>query len=356
MAACIRATPEDFQVDEIPLFEPCGEGAHTFLRIEKRSRTTEEVARSLAQIARVKPRDVGYAGRKDRVAVTTQWFSVPGLEPASGRALDLPGVRVLDAVPHRHKLRTGQLRGNRFRIAVRDAGPQQCADAARRFAELAAGGMPNRYGPQRFGRDGANAERAVALLAGRRPAGERIDRRQARFLVSALQAAVFNDVLAARPLPLGTLEAGDVAVLHASGGQFVVEDPAEEQPRADAGEISPTGPIFGLRVIQPTGAPAERERTALHARGLDLATLRAPAGVRLRGARRALRVWPMRAHFAPLAPRADGEIDGFRLEFELPAGSYATVLVEEVLREVPQSGPVARLDASSRRCSDDDLG
>jgi hypothetical protein len=229
----LRSEPEDFRVDEIPLYPPAGEGDHTFLCVEKRLRTTEDVARALARFAGVKPRDVGYAGRKDRVAVATQWFSVPGLDPARARDMSLPGVKLLDAARHPHKLRTGQLRGNRFRIVVRDADERLCAAAAERLERLRRFGMPNRFGAQRFGRDGGNVQRAQRLLRGEAPAA---DHRSARFLISALQAAVFNAVLAARDTPLDALQWGDVAMIHVSGGCFVVEDPAREAPRAAAFE------------------------------------------------------------------------------------------------------------------------
>jgi tRNA pseudouridine13 synthase len=316
----LRAEPEDFRVDEIPLYAPTGQGAHTFVRVEKRLRNTEELARDLARAAGAPPRDVGYAGRKDRRAVTTQWLSVPGLDPERALRLDLPGARVLEAARHPHKLRTGQLRGNRFEIVARGVDAEAAASAAARLEVLCARGMPNRFGAQRFGREGDNAQRALRVLRGERQGG---GRRAARFLLSALQAAVFNAVLARRPLPLQVLERGDIAVRHASGGLFLVEDPAAEAPRADAFEISPTGPIFGTRVRGPAGAVAERERAVLAAHGLDPERLRAPPGIRLRGARRALRVCPEQASL-----RHDG--DRLRVSFVLPPGSFASVLLEEL--------------------------
>jgi tRNA pseudouridine13 synthase len=317
----LRSRPEDFRVDEIPLYPPTGEGDHTFLCVEKRLRTTEEVARALARYAAARARDVGYAGRKDRDAVTTQWFSVPGLDPERARDFALPGVRVIEAARHPHKLRTGQLRGNRFRIAVRDADAEVCAAAAERLEQLLRRGMPNRFGVQRFGRDGANAERAQRLLRGETRAG---DRRSARFLLSALQAAVFNAVLAARETPLDELEPGDVAMVHASGGCFVVEDLAREAPRAAAFEISATGPIFGTRVLAPRAAAAERERALFEQFGVSPETLRVPRGITLRGARRALRVRPGEAALEAIDA-------GLVLRCSLPPGSYATVLLEELL-------------------------
>jgi len=332
----IRVEPEDFAVDELPLYPPAGEGAHTFVRIEKRGRDTEEVARALARAAGAAPRDVGYAGRKDRHAVTRQWLSVPGLDPEQALALELPGVRVLEAVRHPHKLRTGQLRGNAFAIAVREVDAAAAARAEARLAELVRLGLPNRFGSQRFGREGDNAARGRAVLTGTlRPR----DRRAARFLVSALQAEVFNEALARRSAPLDTVEAGDVAQVVASGGLFLVEDLAREAPRAARFEISATGPIFGTgaRSPEPAGAPAARERAALAAFGVDEELLRrTPPGLRVRGARRALR--------APVADAACEHAGGvLRLRFALPAGSYATVLLEELVGACDE-GP-ARADA-----------
>jgi tRNA pseudouridine13 synthase len=315
----LRATPEDFRVDEVALYPPGGEGAHTFVRVEKRLRTTEEVARDLARAAGVRSGDVGYAGRKDRAAVTTQWFSVPALDPEAALALRLAGARVLEAARHPHKLRTGHLRANRFALRVRGAGPEAVELARRRLEQATAKGVPNRFGAQRFGRHGDNAERARQLFAG----SLRLrDRREARFLVSAWQAEVFNAVLAARPLPLDVLEAGDLAMRHDSGAVFAVEDPERERERAERFEISPTGPVFGPRMTWPGGAVAQREREAMEAHGVDPDGLRVP-GVRARGARRSLRMRPEEAELA-------GDGADALLRFALPAGSFASVLVEEL--------------------------
>ena len=317
----LRSEPEDFRVDEIPLYAPSGEGGHTFVLVEKRLRTTEEVARGLARAGGLRAAEVGYAGRKDRVAVTTQWFSVQGLALEAALSLELPGVRVIEAHRHPHKLRTGQLRGNRFEIVVREIDPELQRAAALRFERLRREGMPNRFGSQRFGWDGGNVEQAQRLLRGEKIGA---DRRHARFLLSALQAAVFNAVLSERPLPLAALEAGDVAMLHVSGGLFRVEDVEREAPRAAAFEISATGPIFGTRVLAPTGAAADRERAVFAAFGVDPEELRPPPGIRLRGGRRALRV-------RLEAAEAVAEGDTLRLCFTLPAGSYASVALEELL-------------------------
>ena len=320
-APLVRSSPEDFVVEEIPLYEPSGQGAHTFVWVEKRLQTTEQVARDLARLAGVPARDVGYAGRKDRVAVTRQWFSLPGLDPARALDLELAGARVIRAESHPHKLRTGHLKGNRFEIVLREVDGGALARARAAMEEIFREGLPNRFGAQRFGRAGSNVEAARRLLRGE-PA--RVDRRSARFLISALQAAVFNEVLCRRPLPLSRVERGDVARRVDSGGLFVVEDEAIENDRAARFEISATGPIFGLRVTLPQGAVAEREAAALEALGLPpLGELRPPRGIRLRGARR-----PVRVPLAELDMKPDG--DRLELRFELPAGSYASVALEEL--------------------------
>ncbi len=317
----IGPTPEDFVVDEIPLYRPSGEGEHTFVRVEKRLRNSEEVRRELARLAGVRPVEVGYAGRKDRIAIARQWFSVPRLDPERALTLECEGFKVLEAVRHPHKLRTGQLRGNRFELMLRDLSEPERVTPV--LAEMVSRGMSNRFGAQRFGSDAGNAARARALLDGAPLAGSRS---QARFLISALQAEVFNAVLAARRLPLDRLETGDVAWLHASGASFLVEDAAREAPRAAAFEISASGPIFGSRTLEPRAAPLERERAVYRELGIPSAEmLRLPRGVRLRGARRPLRVRPEAASSELVGEGA------VRLSFALPPGSYATVLVEELL-------------------------
>ncbi len=321
----LRVFPEDFKVEEIPAYRPSGEGGHLFLQIEKKGRTTDQVAAALARAAGRAPRDIGYAGRKDRNAVTSQWFSLEGVTPESAMAFDLPGAEVLEAIPHPHKLRTGHLSGNRFQLVVRDVSDALAEEARTRFSRILESGMPNRYGNQRYGPESRNIQRGVAILSGERSPR---DRRAARFEVSAVQSAVFDLVLRDRPLALDCLEKGDVARVEASGGVFVVEDPEVESERAARFEISPTGPIFGTKVIEPEGEPAERERAAHQALGLPLpGALRAPRGIRLRGTRRPLRVRPTEAHFDR------GPDQTIQVDFVLPPGSYATTLIQELVGE-----------------------
>lgn len=314
-------------VVEEPLYAPTGEGDHTFLFVEKRGRTTEQVARALARSAGVAPRDVGYAGRKDRHAVTRQWFSLPALDPERARAFEIADIEILEAHRHPHKLKTGHLRGNRFDIALRSQQPVDLEPLRLRAEAMVGRGMPNRFGSQRFGRDGDNAEQARALLAGGRPPR---DKRAARFLISALQSEVFNAVLAERIDAIDGVRVGDLARVEESGGLFWVEDLERESPRAAAFEISATGPIFGTRMRAPVAEVAELERAVFDRFGLpDLAELSLPRGIRARGTRRPLRVRPEGLEVEALL---DG--DGLRLRCVLPPGAYVTVLMEELVGAV----------------------
>lgn len=317
----IRAHPEDFVVEEIPLYPHLGYGSHTYLLVEKRLCTTEAVARALARAAGVGPREVGFAGRKDRVAVTRQWFSVPHLDPGRARALELTDARVIRAVRHPEKLRIGQLLGNRFQLVVREVDEEAGRRAQEILRRLVRRGMPNRFGHQRFGRDGGNVERGAEILRRQRLGG---DRRPALLMLSALQSAVFNRVLERRAATLDQLLPGDLAIVHATESLLLIDDPAAAAERLAAFEISPTGPMFGTKMRRPQGEVAALENEVMAELDLPpLERLTVPRGVRLHGGRRSLRVQPREVH----SELVDGTL---HLELELPAGSYATVLVEEL--------------------------
>lgn len=317
----IRTRPEDFVVVEEPLYPASGVGAHLFVEIEKRGRTTEQVARDLARGCGVSPRDVGYAGRKDRHAVTRQWFSLPDVEPSRAMELELVNARVLSASRHEHKLKTGHLHGNRFEIVVVSDLPVDLPALEARARELVRRGMPNRYGEQRFGRSGDNAEAARKLFRGKSVRG---DLRAARFLVSALQAEVFNAVLAERIESYDDVALGDLARVEASGGLFWVDDLERERPRARDFEISATGPIFGTKVREPRGEVADLEAKVFERHGIPPASeLALPRGLRAHGTRRPLRVQPRDLVLTPLV-----EGHGFRLACGLPPGAYVTILLE----------------------------
>lgn len=365
----MRSRPEDFVVVEQPLYAPSGTGKHTFVYVEKRGRTTEQLAGDLARAAGVAPREVGYAGRKDRHAVTRQWLSLPGVDPEDALQLELTDARVLEAARHEHKLKTGHLRGNRFEIILRRESLAERADRADerpsedgeeiemlrvRARDLMQRGLPNRYGEQRFGREGDNVEQARRMLeSGRAPR----DRRAARFLLSALQSEVFNAVLSEREDGFDTVELGDLARVEQSGGLFWVDDLERDQERAARFEISATGPIFGTRMRAPTGEVAALEQRVYERFGLpapDALTL--PRGLRARGSRRPLRVRPEALELEWLEAGSGSETEtlpALRVCCGLPAGAYLTVLLEWLVGETrnARGRPRADVDPEAARVS-----
>ena len=324
----LRDTDADFEVDEEPAYLPAGHGDHVFARVEKRGLTTPMAVERIASALGVAPRDVGVAGMKDRHAITRQWLSLPPpVAPEAVRALDLPDLAILEVARHPHKLRTGHVRANRFRLAVRRAAPDGAARARAILDALAAPpGAPNWYGEQRFGRDGDNAARGRAIVLGEAPPPR--DRRMARLLVSALQSELFNAWLAARLTDglYAQVLAGDV--LHKTGGgMFTCEDPAVDGARLLAGELQLTGPMFGDRMRRPPdGSPAAaREAQLLAASGLApdaFARVRALA----EGTRRDAAIAITDPHVADLGDAA------YQVTFTLPGGAYATAVMREVLK------------------------
>lgn len=321
IAGRIKLHPEDFEVEEVPAYTPTGEGEHLYLWVEKRSMGTDYFHRQIARRLGIGNEDVGTAGLKDRHAVTRQWVSVPaGCEPALGQ-LDGDGIRVLSVSRHTNKLKTGHLRGNRFRILVRQVDPAAGERLPPLLDRLRHQGLPNFYGPQRFGRDGETLTIGLELLHG---GGRRVGHFLRRFALSAVQSAVFNHHLATRMADglLHRVLAGDVMAKWPFGGMFVAEDFEREQARMDAREIVPTGPIFGRKMFAPAGEQAAREQASLAEAGLKVEAFHG-FGKLLSGTRRYTLV-----HIDDLT--AAVEPDGVRLAFTLPAGSYATVLLREL--------------------------
>jgi tRNA pseudouridine13 synthase len=321
----LKASPEDFRVDEIPAYPPCGEGPHLWLQVEKRGRTTRDVVREAARLLGVPERDAGVAGLKDRHAVTVQWLSFPVARSPDPSTLGGDGWRVVAASRHGNKLRTGHSRGNRFGIVVRGGD----LAAARAAAEaLSARGLPNFFGAQRFGADGDNADLGRAILRGSTdPATRRAsrDRFLRRLALSAWQSLLFNRWLSERMGDglLARALAGDAMKKLDSGGVFACEDPAADQPRVERFEISPAGPMFG-HALRPAGGEAgEREARVLLADGISPADL-ARGGGETEGTRRAARL--------PVTVALEEVPGGYRAVFDLPRGSYATVVMGELTK------------------------
>lgn len=333
--------PDTFIVEEIPAYLPAGEGEHAYLWIEKQNLTTLEAVNRLARVLGVDGRDVGYAGMKDRHATTRQWLSVLGVDTARAQSAAVDGVRILGASRHINKLRVGHLHGNRFEVALGDLAEGEGETIATKLCELAEQGVPNRYGHQRFGAAGDNLALGLAVLRGTR---RESDGRRRKLLLSAVQSAVFNRVLELRAGQGGLLRVrgGDILQKAASGGQFICADVATDQARVDAGEVVPTGPLPGSHVRSPEpGSPArELEDRALADLGIEPLEL-GQVGRSLPGARR-----PVVVKVTLGEPAVTVEPGGLRLRFSLPAGSYATVVLEALgVRGDRRDEPVLGSDA-----------
>ncbi len=328
VGGALKRAPEDFEVEEIPAYEPCGTGDHLFLWIEKRDVAAEDLIRHIALTLGVPNEQLGMAGLKDRHALTRQFVSVPCSARLAIGKIDTPEIRVHSVTPHTNKLRTGHLRGNRFRLVVRDVVAEAVARAEAIRQAIAGAGFPNFFGTQRFGRDGETAKLGRQLLRGEVQAlpGHRAHQRFLRKLaLSAAQALVFNRYLARRMHDrlLHTVLDGDV-MRKRTGGIFYVTDQPAEQARFDRRETIHAGPIVGKKTFFARAAAAEREATILAEAGITPQHLRS-FGPLLAGARRENLVYVDDLTVAP-CDRA------LEFRFSLPAGSYATVLLGEFMK------------------------
>ncbi|GAB3336992.1 tRNA pseudouridine(13) synthase TruD [Marilutibacter aestuarii] len=327
LAADLRSAPEDFFVEELPGFEPSGSGEHLLLTLEKRGMNTAFVARRLADWAGVDERGIGYAGLKDRHAVTRQRFSIhlPGRGDPPLESLAIDGdegelLKVLESTRHARKLPRGALAGNRFVLRLRGVrGDREAVES--RLRDIADRGVPNYFGEQRFGRGGGNLHAALAMFG-----GKRVGREQRSHLLSAARSHLFNRVLAARVID-GSWDRGVEGEAWMLDGSRSVFGPepwsdalAERLARFD---IHPSGPLWGQ------GEP----RSAGEARRIEFDALAAPPGEALKAGlegaglkqeRRALRLRP-----AALQWQWPDD-DALELRFELPPGAYATVVLAEL--------------------------
>jgi len=316
----LRAEPADFIVEEQLGFEPTGAGEHVFVQIEKAQANTDWVAQKLGAFARVAAVGVGYAGLKDRHAVTRQWISLhlPGRADPDWAAFDVPGVRVLQAVRHDRKLKRGAHRGNRFRIRLRSVSGDTGSVEAR-LAAIGALGVPNYFGEQRFGRDGDNLVLARQLFA-----GQRLPRHLRGYALSAARSLLFNRVLAARVDAGGWNRAlpGEVWMLDGSHAIFGPV-PFDEtlSARLAARDIHPTGPMWGRGPLRSEDEVRALE-AAVAADEPELAEGLADAG--LDQERRALRLG-----VADLSWEWEDEAT-LTLAFALESGAYATTVLREL--------------------------
>ncbi|MBI1370968.1 MAG: tRNA pseudouridine(13) synthase TruD [Planctomycetes bacterium] len=388
----IKVRPEDFVVTEKPLYPCSGKGEHLYLYIEKRRRLTTDVVRYLSQHFKVSWDAIGYAGLKDKHAVTRQWFSVHfGKEE---RAADFHDdfIRILEVDRHTNKLKRGHLKGNHFEIKIREVDGSSVIRAKRILDRVARCGAPNFIGEQRFGYRKDTHLQGRALLKGDlqefldqmlgRPMGtepeqnqqarrayeakeyaralslwptvhrfERqalgplsrkagvfhavncIDYPHRQLMISAFQSAIFNQLLNDRLKAdrLDTLQVGDLAFKHDSRGVFEVKNVEAEQPRCDRLEISPTGAMWGAEMMRAGGEVGERERAALLETGVTEEDL-AEGDYTAYGTRRAMRM--------PITdPLVTGGADDMgpyvSASFELPRGCFATVVIREITKDQP---------------------
>lgn len=303
-AGVLRAQPEHFQVDEMLGFKPSGEGEHVFLHVRKTSENTQWVADQIAALAKVGKNDVGFAGLKDRHAVTTQWFSAylpKGIEP-DWKQLESETIELLGVARHSKKLRRGDHLGNRFSIIVDEF---EChGDLKARLESIKVGGVPNYFGPQRFGRNANNLVDAQSFLVD----GKRIkNRRQKGMVISAARSYLFNSVLKAR------IEQGN-------WNQLIDGDPEE----------SPTGPLWGRGRPLSSGACLSLETEALseHADWCD--------GLEHVGLSQERK--PLKLSVGDLSYDFSGH--QLRLSFSLPSGAFATSVLAEIADVHDASIPV----------------
>jgi len=407
VAGRIKQDYEDFVVEELPLYPASGAGAHTYFLLEKRGLSTSQAVHDIARALGVRRRDIGYAGLKDAHAVTRQWMSVEHAEPEQVAAISLPRMRIVEVTRHTNKIKLGHLAANRFNIRVRQTEPDRLGELRAALQVLCRRGVPNYFGPQRFGGRGDTWQVGRAIIAGRldevvdlvlgRPsecdhghilrarrlyeekhyaaaarqwpgvfhderqalwALERtgrkkvafgaIDRSSRRFYVSAYQSHLFNQIVARRLADgLDRLHSGDLAWVHASGAVFLVEDAAVEQPRADTFAISPSGPLFGYRMTQATGWPGELEAELLVQERLTPQAFR-DNPLHVKGNRRPLRFRP---HDASIDLAADGRGPYLGFTFTLPRGCYATAMLRELF-----ASPTAEGDGPRQGAAEDPSG
>ncbi len=348
----LRATPEHFVVEEVPLYEPSGEGQHLYINLTKRELTTKDLQKRIERLLQLDRNAVGFAGLKDKFARTTQTFSVP-VPPenvAGARADDAIVERLAAELPveihwarrHGNKLKPGHLLGNRFRITVTDLDipMAEAQHRAELIAEQIRGrGLPNFFGSQRFGHNGANVEKGWALLHHKRRERNPWLR---KFLISAYQSYLCNLYLAHRINGgiFDQLLLGDVAKKHATGGMFDVTDVAAEQPRYVAQEISFTAPLFGAKMWAAKEDAGAVEAAIQAQAEVDADDWRK---VKVNGSRRFgrillsdLTIKPRQAQqqerqvAAPVT--TSGTTSGLEFNFSLPKGAFATVLLREFMK------------------------
>ncbi len=319
----IRSCPEDFVVDEVLGFEPDGEGNHAFLHIQKRNTNTEWLARQLSELAGVPLSEVGYAGLKDRHALTTQYFTVnlSGKAEPDWQQLESDEIKVLEVGRHRRKLRRGRLRQNNFQITLRNLSGS-CDGIEQRLQQIRERGVPNYYGDQRFGHHGHNIDRAEAMFCGK---WRESDRHKRSLYLSAARSWLFNRVLSARVEQESWNQAlpGESLITNGTTSAFSVRILSREiEHKVMRGELHPSGPLWGRGRPTSLADALALEQSVLEAeetlcRGLEQAGLEQE--------RRALRLTLQSMQWRFI------DSETLVLNFSLPPGSYATSVLREIV-------------------------
>ena len=322
-SASIRVRNDDFQVDEVLRFAPEGDGPHVWLQIEKSGLNTMDVAKALARHVGVRGADVGFAGQKDRHAVTRQWFSVNlgnRAEP-DWHAAGNERFKVVSAIRHGKKLRRGQLLGNRFSLTLRNIVGNQ-AELESRLGQIAGGGVPNYFGPQRFGYDGRNLRACIDMFASGKRARDRYRR---SMYLSAGRSWLFNRVLSQR-VREGTWNralVGDILMFDDSRSRFAAEDKNEcNDPRLGTLDLHPTGPLWGKGSPETAFGPGALERAV----ALEYSQL--SEGLETAGLESDRR--PLRLSVKDLSHTFDAD-EALHIEFVLRAGAFATTVLGELV-------------------------
>jgi tRNA pseudouridine13 synthase len=328
----MRVEPEDFRVDERPLYLPCGEGEHLYVKVTKRLLSTPDLIRKISSTVGVKVQGIGTAGLKDARAVTTQMISLHGvtMDGLSRLKIDEQILAIEVLGRHRNRLRPGHHAGNRFQLVIRDvnAGAKEVLPIV--LEELSRRGVPNYFGPQRQGKSGENYQVGAALLTDSAKR-EKMSRAKRMWYLNTFQSYLFNRILARRLDRIDRILVGDWAMKMDNGACFLVEDAQKEQARADRFDISPTGILFGSRVSWASGEPGEIERLVVEDSGSTREGLvDAARACGFRGERRSFRI--------PLA-ELDWTLNGsdLTLLFFLPPGAYATSVLRELMK-IPALG------------------
>ncbi len=322
----IKDEPSHFIVDEIPLYEPEGQGQHIYLLIKKENLNTSDVVKSLAQLFDISDKDIGTAGMKDKRAITTQWFSLSlganaNTDEACKKIIDnIENIEILKSSKHTNKLKTGHLIGNRFTITISKVKVNALETAEKLVQIINTIGIPNFYGQQRFGSKGDNASIGKEIIQGKKKVKKHWLK---KMYLSAYQSELFNSWLTDRIEDglFNKLIDGDLLQKSEGGRSFPFDEEKDHLEEFQRNEITYTGPMYGAKVNSASAEEKDREDKIFNDQGITLDQLK---NVKLQGTRRMAKIFPK-----DITIKESTDMDSISLSFTLPVGSYATVLLRE---------------------------